>query len=457
MPNMRHLSRLWITFEGPVDRRAYVASGALLFVVKYALDLVLTYAAHGSFWPPWTYFLPVFDWRRQALGDAAAWLSPTLLAVSLPFMWIGMSMSVRRAVNAGRSPWIGLTFLIPVVHLVAIPYLALAAERHETSVAPMVRSTDSFRRRFVAACAGIGIGVAIALVMVGVCALIFESYDNSLFFLSPVFMGVSSGYWYNRVAVRPAHETVAVGALVVVVATLALLMIAAEGVFCLAMAAPIAFVLVLFGALIGRAIAGMGATPIGGTLILLLLPFLSGFEAHTKPPSTVFEVRSHVDVAAPADVVWRSVISFSDIKEPPEWFFRHGISYPIRARIEGEGVGAVRYCEFSTGPFVEPVTHWEPGKRLAFGVTSQPPPMEEWTPYRGVHPPHLDGYLESQRGEFRLVPLVGGGTRLEGSTWYVVRMSPEGYWRLWSDFFIGRIHARVLRHIKREAEAGMAG
>ena len=70
-------------------------------------------------------------------------------------------------------------------------------------------------------------------------------------------------------------------------------------------------------------------------------------------------------IAAPPDVVWRHVIAFSEITPPTEWIFRTGIAYPMRARLVGEGVGAIRHCEFSTGAFVEPITAWEPGRLLA--------------------------------------------------------------------------------------------
>jgi hypothetical protein len=66
--------------------------------------------------------------------------------------------------------------------------------------------------------------------------------------------------------------------------------------------------------------------------------------------------------------VWREVIAFSPIPEPQEFMFRLGVAYPMNAKITGEGVGAIRYCNFSTGSFVEPITHWEEHKRLAFDV-----------------------------------------------------------------------------------------
>ena len=72
-------------------------------------------------------------------------------------------------------------------------------------------------------------------------------------------------------------------------------------------------------------------------------------------------------------------------------------------------------------------------------------------------PPHLDGYFRSRRGEFRLTPLPGGRTRLEGSTWYEMRLYPEAYWVLFADALIGRIHGRVLRHVKGIAEREARG
>ena len=119
--------------------------------------------------------------------------------------------------------------------------------------------------------------------------------------------------------------------------------------------------------------------------------------------------------------------------------------------IEGEGPGAVRRCVFSTGAFVEPIEVWDAPRRLAFRVEEQPEPMRELSPFP-IHPPHLDHYLVSHRGQFLLTPLPGGRTRLEGTTWYTNRMWPAVYWQVWSDHIIHTIHLRVLRHIKGIAE-----
>jgi len=163
-------------------------------------------------------------------------------------------------------------------------------------------------------------------------------------------------------------------------------------------------------------------------------------------------VLSAVEISAPPEMVWQNVVAFPELPAERPWFFRLGIACPERAGINGGGVGAIRSCEFTTGTFVEPITVWDEPHRLAFDVTEQQPPMFELSPYRNVHPPHLDGFLTSTHGEFRLISIDGGRTRLEGRTWYRSEMYPQWYWPLWSDLLIHRIHERVLLHIQRLAE-----
>jgi hypothetical protein len=164
-----------------------------------------------------------------------------------------------------------------------------------------------------------------------------------------------------------------------------------------------------------------------------------------------FPVRSTLsalEIDAPPEQVWPNVIGFSPLPPPHEWLMKSGVACPLSAHIVGEGVGAVRYCEFSTGAFVEPITAWEPPYRLAFDVAAQPPSMREWSPYEVVNAPHLHGGVQSLRGEFKLTRLPGGRTRLEGTTWYRLKMTPGAYWSLYSDYAIHIIHERVLKHIR---------
>jgi hypothetical protein len=292
--------------------------------------------------------------------------------------------------------------------------------------------------------------------MVGISVHGLGLYGLTLFFVTPFVMGAVSAFLFNRPSPRKLGDTIGVALVSVTLAGLALLLFAAEGLVCLLMAMPIAITLALFGAVIGRAISLWTRTPLAHTAaMVLVLPGVAGAEAKVQP-LPLHEVVTVIEIDAPPEAVWPNVIGFTELDPPAEWVFHTGIAYPVRAQIEGEGVGAVRRCEFSTGAFVEPITTWDPPRRLGFDVASQPPAMKEWSPFQYVHPPHLDTSLRSRRGEFRLTALPGGRTRLEGSTWYELSMFPSLYWKAWSDGLLHEIHLRVLRHVKQLSEHGAA-
>ena len=188
----------------------------------------------------------------------------------------------------------------------------------------------------------------------------------------PVLVGVITSYMFNRVEIQSTGQTVLVAEIGILLCSGALLVFAVEGIICIVMLLPLAAVIVIIGALIGRSMAANNAS--GGhvtTSILLLLPLLSGADL-LENEAPVYEVISTVVIDAPPEEVWPNVIGFSELDAPPAWYFELGIAYPLRATIDGEGVGAIRHCEFSTGAFVEPITVWDKPNRLTFDVTKQP-------------------------------------------------------------------------------------
>lgn len=128
--------------------------------------------------------------------------------------------------------------------------------------------------------------------------------------------------------------------------------------------------------------------------------------------------------------------AFPEIGSPPGGIFDYGIAYPIRATIEGTGVGAIRRCTFNTGDFVEPITAWEAPRRLAFDVVENPLPMKEWSFWGEIDTPHLHGFMVSERGQFRLTEQPDGTVLLEGTTWYHQNLWPNTYWGTVSDQII---------------------
>lgn len=443
------LVRLLFGLSDPVDRKSYVIAGLALAALKYAIDFVVVYLATGKYWTLLAYLSPVLVLRNEMLRPAPEMLLWGMAAYALPFAWVGLSMSVRRAADAGMSPWWGVLFLIPGINWIMIAVLSFKPSKGEWHVDDPREPVPLNLRT---ALASVGFGVALSMSMVATSVFLLKDYGWSMFLATPFVVGVVAGYLTNRSGQRSATAAVGTALITIVLSGLATLLFAVEGAICIAMAAPVAAVMAVAGALIGRAIATYTKTGGKGVILLVaLLPLLAGAES-LDDEVPLYEVVTAVEIDRPPHEVWNHVVNFTEIDPPAPWIQRLGVAIPLRARLDGEGVGAVRHCEFTTGAFVEPITHWEPGKRLAFDVASQPPPMKEWSPYQNIHPPHLDGYLRSRRGEFRFIELPGGRTRLEGSTWYEIDIAPQMYWSLWGDTVIHRIHLHVLNHVKKEAE-----
>jgi hypothetical protein len=443
------VSRLF-GFAAPVSPRFYGAVGFGGMALKYAGDAAIVALGSGGMLGPVAFLAPVLSARMEAFGPTPDAFVAASVLWTLPFAWVGASMSVRRARDAGLPPALGLLFFVPLVNFLVMFGLCALPSRPGRPLVPALSGGESvIRAALLGTAAGAGIGLFMTLLGV----FVFGSYGSSLFVGAPFVMGAVAAFLLNRHAARGWLPNVAVGVLTVAVSAGMLLLFALEGVICVAMAAPLATAMSLLGVLLGRGMALVGGSRgiLASALPLPLALFVEPPPAH----QVVHEVVSTVDIAAPPEVVWANVVGFGGVElpAPPEWFFQLGIAYPMRAHIEGEGVGAVRYCEFSTGPFVEPITAWDAPRRLAFSVSESPPTMHEWSPYAVVHAPHLDGVLLSRRGEFLLTPLPGGGTRLEGHTWYTFAMAPEWWWTLWSDAAIRAIHDRVLEHIRGVSEA----
>jgi hypothetical protein len=282
-------------------------------------------------------------------------------------------------------------------------------------------------------------------------------YGFAVFFGVPFFVGVFTALvvgYHNDVSFG---RSVACSLAALTMVGSSLLLVALEGLICLVMAFPIAVCSMLIGTAVGhnfRRINSDAGTNIYRSFLVFLffMPSLSAVESNLPPSTELIPVTTVIEINAPPEKVWKNVVEFPELAPPTEVLFKTGIAYPIRARIEGAGVGAIRYCEFSTGAFVEPIEVWDENKLLRFSVREQPIPMRELSPYGELDTPHLHDYFVSSKGEFKLTRLENGGTRLEGTTWYYHKISPEFYWRIWTEQIVHSIHQRVLSHIKEQSE-----
>ena len=449
----------------PLGRSYFALFGVALVLFKYALDRMLMQFATGKMFVPWDYLFGGWFFgtaaHQRLTGPTVDSALLIFCATALPFVIVGVVLTLRRLRSAALSPLFVLLFFVPFINLLFFVVLCVLPGVGAEPASGMEREPGGLRRilprtDFGAAYATVLLVVPINTLFTLVATNWLKNYGWGIFAGVPFELGLVSALLFCSRAQRSLLHCLVVGLLAGLLLAGAIFLVALEGAMCLMMALPLAIPIVMLGSVVGWAImrrpaANRSATSTLSSLVLAL-PVLLGIERAVEVEPPTWEVRSEVVIDAPPEVVWKHVVTFADIGEPKEWYFRSGIAYPTHAEIDGQGVGAVRRCVFTTGAFVEPITVWDEPHRLAFSVREHPPAMHEWSIWPDLHPAHVDDYLRSRRGEFVLEELPGGRTRLAGSTWYTHKIWPALYWKQWSDWLIHRIHMRVLTHIKIECE-----
>ena len=478
--------------SGRIGPAGFFGIGVTLFALKFMLDRAVATIGFGRGWSVLNYLIPNETYALPSLPPDERTFYLTMLAVALPFVWVGLTVTLRRLRDARLPGALAALFFVPAANLLFFAALSVVPTARPKRIgdgdgdgqdpqplpvlpaapppldslpygtdarrpgiglfdAAMPRSTvgSAFLATFGAAV------LAVAATFLG--ASVMRDYGWGLFVGMPFFLGMTAAVLHGYREPRTMAQCVNVAVCSAVLAAGMMIAFAIEGLGCLIMLMPLALPIAAMGAACGYAIQARPGRAPGEMNTLwataLTLPAMIVAEASLpRAAPAVFPVTTVVEVDAPPEEVWPNVIEFGVIAAPPDLIFRTGVAYPLRARIEGRGVGATRYCEFSTGPFVEPIQVWDEPRLLKFSVTSNPPPMREWSPF-DIHPPHLSNFLVSHGGQFALTPLPDGRTRLAGTTWYEHRMWPQAYWRWWSDFLIHRIHLRVLNHVKGLSEA----
>jgi len=282
-----------------------------------------------------------------------------------------------------------------------------------------ISQTNDKKREIISI--SITVTISILLTILGIYGL--GEYGIAIFILIPFFLGFCPTilYGYENEVTKMNCRKVAFLSLTFFMVLL--LLFAIEGLICVFMALPLALLFSWIGSLIGFEIikrkVNNGPTMI--VIFIFLIPTFSFVENQFEPKLKT--VRTAITIKASREKVWENVVEFPQLKKPSEFIFKTGIAYPINATIKGKGIGAIRYCNFTTGSFVEPITTWDKPKRLAFDVEKQPIPMKELSIW-DIDAPHLHDYFISKKGEFRLLKLKNGDTQLIGTTWYYNDIKP---------------------------------
>jgi hypothetical protein len=450
------------SFQGQIGRLPYAlwSIGIFLSQPVMALAAFRTYAyglpdPHGWSPPAWMFYVtPPRALVETLILAGRAW--DVSLVLSLGYLlivaWALAALAFRRAANAGVSEWIAAAAIAPVVQIPVILALCLAppqpAEQHSAGTDAQEPPDTGWS----AVAQGLIAGVGLTLTAVAVGALVFGTYGYGMFMISPFVIGAITAWLGNRRRDIGAARTLTLLAGATGLGGLALVGVALEGIVCIVLAAPLGFVMAWIGGVLGRAIAVYTQrTPRQMLPAVAMLPLVFAVEA-IMAPTTHFDTTETIVVHARPERVWNAIVHMDPLDEPPGLPFRLGIAYPLRGEIIGEGVGALRRGEFSTGTAIERITEWVPERKLAFVVESDIPGMREISPYPHVHAPHVAGYFLTDGTSFELSPLPDGGTRIIERTSHQLKLDPVFYWLPMTRFVVHANNARVLAHIKRQSE-----
>lgn len=379
-------------------------------------------------------------WRLPAIWGAV------IFAYCLLVAWVLARLSFKLAQRTNRGFVLAVLSVVPVVQLAAILLNAILPSREVLDEEG--RATRHASKSVVL---GLLAGIALIVLAVLISAVTFGAYGWGLFVMTPFLVGITTGYLVNSESDLGSSRTMKLAIASAGLGSLALVVLALEGIVCILLAAPLAVPIVMLGAAIGRGLAIARHSRRNPLASVAVLPMIFMLEA-AIPPEAPIVTQYEIEIGATPALVWHALTSSEPIEITPGLPAFAGLAYPMSGKLEGEGVGAKRIGDFSTGTATEIVTEWKRYRVLAFRVESQPPAMEEMSPYRRVHAPHVQGYFLTGETRFELVPIGTNRTLLRVSSDHKLRIDPVPYWEPIARLAIRQNVGRVLEDIKQKSE-----
>lgn len=236
-----------------------------------------------------------------------------------------------------------------------------------------------------------------------------------------------------------------------------------EGMICIMLWLPLFLLMSTLGGVLAGASRSLARTRRSRAALLaccLLLPFLAApVEHQIDLPVEHRVVRNAIEIRADPAVVWANIARVPAIR-PEElgftWTHLIGFPRPIAATLSHEGVGGVRHATFERGVlFVETITAWQPGRRLAFQIAADPAsiPAAALDEHVTVGGPYFD-VLD---GEYRIEQLAPGRLVLHLQSTHRLSTRFNAYSGLWTDFILRDVQNAILEVLKRRSETGEAG
>ena len=330
------LSQLY-RWSGTISRKDYLLWGLILFGLKYNLDRFTAWCFEKS-WYFSDYFIQADRLGLQELESSDLMFYAAILAQSIPFIWMGTVLCVKRLRDANLNAGLVLFFFIPFINLLLFILLTAIPTANKGSVA-----NQPFFARLIpkgkwgSAVFALGATLALSSILMGFFVHFLEEYGWGLFIGIPFFLGFGSVIIHGYHNPLSYWQALGVMALTVLFFNLLIFILAFEGIICLAMALPLMFLIALIGGTIGYAVHKGNQMASLNTLAapLLLIPLIGAIEKSDMQTAPIMEVSTEIIIEANKQQVWDELVAFGQIEEPEGWLFKTGIAYPPHATIEG--------------------------------------------------------------------------------------------------------------------------
>src|SRR5262245_21760223 len=113
------------TWHGRIGRQPYLLTGLILFALKHNIDRVMATAFEYP-WGPFNYFV-FYSTSGNGIWHLtypdASFLALLVLA-ALPFIWIGVVLTLRRLRDTALPLWLVFLFFVPLINLIFFVILA---------------------------------------------------------------------------------------------------------------------------------------------------------------------------------------------------------------------------------------------------------------------------------------------------------------------------------------------
>src|SRR5688500_14894525 len=104
---------------------SFFVIGVVLFALKFMLDRFVARVGFGRDWSIFNYLIPNETYALPMLPPQERWFYLTMLAIALPFVGIGISVTLRRLADAHLPGWLAWLFFVPVVNLLFFAALSV--------------------------------------------------------------------------------------------------------------------------------------------------------------------------------------------------------------------------------------------------------------------------------------------------------------------------------------------